>query len=190
MYKLGMPLGEGLSSGDSEHVHRREYEVLNPDSSRVKLFAGAPHGEPEVFEALVKCLQPPYCLLYILHMPRTDPEEEGRYQSPELSSEEFSSFVHDYRDYLSADGRFDLWAYSPAEQATVVWDHNNYLYGYGPIDRFVEVLRTLRYLPGQVDRVTSRTHVHHYRPELDEHAHLVLERYDWIRSALREGDGI
>ena len=190
MYKLGMPLGEGLSSGDSEHVHRREYEILNPDSSKVRLFAGVPHGEPGVFEALVKCLQPPYCLLYMLHMPRTNPEAEGRYQSPELSPQEFSDFVQDYHDYLSADGRFDLWAYSPAEQATIVWDHNNYIYGYGPIERYIDVLETLRYTPEHVDRVTSRTHVHHYRAEFDAQAESVLERYDWVRSGLREGDGI
>jgi len=189
MYKLGTPVDETLSSDDVEHVHRREYEVLNADSSRVRLFAGVPRGEADVFEQLVKCLQPPYCLLYILHTPRTDPEDEGRYQSPEISADEFSNFIRDYHGYLSADGRFDLWGYSPSEQATVVWDHNNYLYGYGPIDRYIGVLQALGYTPGEVDRVTSRTHTHHYRMEFDAQAQDILGRYDWICSALREGDG-
>ncbi len=189
MYKLGMPLSEGLSSGDVEHVHRRAYEILNPESSGVRLFAGVPHGAPEVFERLAKCLEPPYSLLYILHMPRTDPEEEGRYQSPDISTEDLSRFIHDYRDYLGGDGRFDLWAYSPTEQATVAWDHNNYIYAYGPIERYVEVLDGLGYTPGQVDRVTSRPHVHHYRMEFDSQAQSILERYDWIWSPLRESDG-
>ncbi len=187
MYKLGVPKGGPRSPRDREHVHHRVYQFLNFDSSQARLFAGVPQGQPEVFEQLVKCLEPPYFLLYILHTPRGE-GEPGRYQSPQLTPQDVSSFVSDHRDFLAGDGRFDLWGYSPSERATVAWDRHNYIFGYGPLDRFADVLHALDYQPGEVDRIAAGTHMHHYRQELDERAKAILKRFDWTRSDLREED--
>ncbi len=186
MYRLGTPGDEDIWA-TTEHIHACVYEILNTDSSTPYLFAGMAASAPEVFVSLATCLTPPYFLLYILHTPRGE-GAEGRYQSPELSADALRLFVTDYAAFLTGDGRFDLWAYSPAEKATVVWDRHNYLFGYGPLERFADTLHELGYVPGAVDRIASRPHSHHYREEFDDQALAVLDRFDWTYSPLHDAD--
>jgi hypothetical protein len=150
-----------------------------------RIVAGVPHGDAEVFERLVSSLEAPYSLLYVLHTPRGE-GEPGRYQSPELSSETFHAFIGQFKSYLSADARFDLWAHSRSENATVVWDRHNLLYAYGPLDKFSSELRTLGFSNG-VPQVPD-PHQHHYREALDSSATDLLAAFQWSRSLLKPAD--
>lgn len=143
--------------------------------------ANAPHA----FESLVRQLEPPYYLLYVLHTPRGE-GHAGRYQCPAVTAEEFSNFMAKFSVYLNADARFDFWAHSPAEQATVVWDRHQQLFCYGPIDRFAECLKALGYTEGDLAHLGE--HVHHYRAECDAMAASILRELDWSHSALRPED--
>ena len=188
MFKLGTPGEDDIWNG-VEHVHACVYEILSPENSAPYLFAGMAASAPEAFARLATCLTPPYFLLYILHTPRGEGEgREGRYQSPELTAEELNLFIQDHASFLAGDGRFDLWAYSQAEKATVVWDRHNYLFAYGPLNRFSEGLESLGYTPGPVDRIAGRPHMHHYREAFDDQAMAILDRFDWSYSPLRPGD--
>jgi hypothetical protein len=150
-----------------------------------RLIAGAPGGNVEPFEHLVLSLAPPYFLLYVLHTTRGE-GDAGRYQSPALPAEQFRSFIEKFKGYLSADARFDLWAYSPAEQATVVWDRHNQLFAYGPLERFEAELRALGFSQG-TSSVPS-PHQHHYRPEFDPQAKALLSDLPWSYSPLKPED--
>lgn len=88
--------------------------------------------------------------------------------------------------YLSADARFDLWAHSVAEQATVVWDRHNQLFAYGPLDKFSSQLNALGFTDG--DASISFSHLHHYRQEFDADATALLEYFTWSHSPLRPED--
>jgi hypothetical protein len=88
--------------------------------------------------------------------------------------------------YLSSDARFDLWAYSPTERATVVWDRHNQLFAYGPLEKFTTQLKALGFYGGKAD--VPVPHQHHYRQEFDVQAAQLLAAVAWSYSPLRPED--
>lgn len=167
------------------HSYPPNFSLVSKDNASPKIVAGVPSGDPTVFARLVECLEPPYFLLYVLHTPRGE-ADAGRYQSPPVSVEQFRDFVKKFGNYLSADARFDIWAHSSAEQATVVWDRHNQLLSYGPKERFVSALTAFGFSEGVVD--VSFPHQHHYRQEFDGQAAAVLDAFEWSYSPLRAED--
>ena len=167
------------------HSYAPLYSIVAREGGSSKIVAGLPGGDPGPFERLVQSLQAPYILLYVLHTPRGE-AKAGRYQSPSLSNADFHDFMVTFGPYLSADARFDLWAYSPAEKATVVWDRHNQLFAYGPVDTLATELRSLGFSEGLTD--VSFAHLHHYRPECDAQAAALLEAFDWSFSELQKAD--
>ena len=166
------------------YSHSPVYCIAPPDRG-ARILGGVPGGDPMPFERLVECLEPPYILLYVLHTPRGE-GEAGRYQSPEISPEQFKAFVAKFGKYLSADGRFDIWAHSAAEKATVVWDRHDQLFAYGPVEKYSAELNALGFTEGETK--IAFPHQHHYRPEFDAYAAELLEFFPWSYSPLREGD--
>lgn len=174
MFKLGHQVdGEWV-----EHRHLPVYEVGD------RVLAGVPGGDANVFKQLVECLEPPYLLLYVLHTPRGE-ADPGRYQSPAMTREEFEDFVSLFSAYFKADARFDLWAHSPSEGATVVWDRHNQLFAYGPTERFLQRLGAMGFSPGKLE---FPAHAHYYRAECDDMARQLMSALEWIHSSLRPED--
>ncbi len=167
------------------HSHQPNFSLISKDNVAPKIVAGIPSGDPALFARLVECLEPPYFLLYVLHTPRGE-AEAGRYESPPVSIEQFREFVNQFGSYISADARFDVWAHSSAEQATVVLDRHNQLFAYGPIEKFMSTLKSYGFSEGLVD--VSFPHQHHYRQEFDERAAAVLDAFEWAYSPLRTED--
>lgn len=141
-----------------------------------------PSGHIEPFERLAASLEPPYFVLYVLHTPRGE-GDAGRYQSPELSMDEFRSLIRRVGRYLAADARFDIWVYSPSERATVVWDRHNQIFAYGPIGRFMNELRALGFTEGKC--AVPVPHQHHYRAEFEAQASELLSSVSWSHAPLR-----
>ena len=180
MYKLSHRVGDNWVP----HSHKPVYMVDSLGQTR-RILAGIPGGEPAPFTRLVSCLEPLYFLLYVLHTPRGE-SAAGRYQSTQVSLEQFHAFIDRFGAYLSADSRFDLWAHSPAEQATVVWDRHNQLFAYGPLDKFAAELDALGFAEGNAS--ISFPHQHHYRQEFDADAKTLLSYFSWSYSPLRPED--
>jgi|HubBroStandDraft_6_1064221.scaffolds.fasta_scaffold42164_5 hypothetical protein len=155
------------------------------DAGTERIVAGVPGGDPTVFEQLVCGLELPCALLYVLHTPRGE-GQPGRYQSPELNSEQLRSFIERFGPYFSADARFDIWAHSARERTTVVWERHNLLYGYGAIDRFGSQLLAMGFHTGKA--VIPSPHQHHYRSDWDTQAAAVLAEFNWSVSPLRAED--
>jgi hypothetical protein len=181
MYKLGRLEGDRWV----EHSYPPVYRLPETPDELQCLVAGVPDGNPEVFSRLVKCLKPPYELLYVLHTPRGE-GEAGRYQSPELSLAQFQAFVSQFSALLTQDARFDIWARSSSDSATVVWDRHNQLFAYGPLPRFASELQLLGFSAGNPE--VPVPHAHHYHDELDPLAEEVLRAFEWAYSPLRKGD--
>lgn len=182
MHKLSRPIdGHWIP-----HSHSATY-CLAPMEGQPgeRLLAGVPGGDPAPFAHLVVSLEPPYFLLYVLHTPRGE-GDAGRYQSPPLSRAQFEDFMHRFGTYLSSDARFDLWAHSAAQRATVVWDRHNQLFAYGPLDGYAAVLDALGFARGDTDM--SFPHQHHYRQEFDSEALALLAYLPWSHTTLRPED--
>lgn len=179
--KLSRQSGEGWKA----YSHPRTFmtEITNNGSSR--LVVGVPDGDSSIFAKLVDCLEPPCFLLYILHTPRGE-GEPGRYQSPSINFDELHSFLDRFSDFFVADARYDLWAYSPSEKATVVWDRHNLIYAYGPIEQFCSTLKSLGFDSGTPG--ISFPHQHHYREEFDFDAKELLSTFEWSYTPLRPED--
>jgi hypothetical protein len=126
-----------------------------------------------------------HALLYVLHTPCCE-GRPGRYESPWLQIPQICEFIARFGDYLRADARFDLWAYSDAGESTLVWDRHNVLYAYGEADRFAAELRALGFQRGTPS--IPAPHAHHYRPELDVQAAAFLAEWSWTYSPLLPED--
>jgi len=169
---------------DGNWVEHSFAPVFAQNSQRI--IAGVPGGDPVIFEQLVSQLEYPCSLLYVLHTPRGE-GQPGRYQSPELQHVQLRSFIARFGSYLRSDARFDLWAYSPSERSTLVWDRHNRLFAYGAVDRFASQLRAMGFSAGG-DVAIPAPHSHNYHPHFDADAAGVLQAFDWSRSPLLPED--
>lgn len=142
------------------------------------------HATP-LIQDLIEVLPAPYFVLYILHTPRGE-ADAGRYQSPALDSAQLHEFLSRFSEYLSGDGRFDIWVHSPEEQATLVWDRHNIMFVYGPLDKFIPVLDGAGYEEG-FDQLPA-PHSPHYRPEFDALAAELIQSMNWRQSDLQPDD--
>ena|SRR5690606_11534101 len=181
MYRLGHLVEEQWV----EHSHPAVFRCHMSGSGTPRITAGVPSADPEIVLKLAQCLEEPLFVLYVLHTPRGE-AEPGRYQSPDLSFAEVQEFFERFRPFLSGDGRFDLWLYSPSQRATVVWDRHNLLYGYGPIQRYRASLGAEGFVEGELPPLGQ--HTHHYRAELAPYAKALISHYHWLRSPLRPED--
>lgn len=181
MFKLGQLIIDRWV----EHSFAPVFRLPASTDRTPRIIAGVPKGDVTIFEHLFQCLEPPYYLLYVLHTPRGE-GEPGRYQSPQLSTEQVTAFLSRFRAYLSADARYDIWIHSSADQATIVWDRHNQLFAYGPIDRFANELRSLGFSEGEP--IVPSSHAHYYRREFDHDSRNVLQAFDWSFSPLHPED--
>lgn len=168
-----------------EHGFPAVFSVDAQHAGVPRLVSAAPGGDPEVFQLLAHCLEPPFYILYVLHTPRGE-SQAGRYQSPLLGIEAFDALMTRFGALFTHDARHDLWMHSPADRATVVWDRHNLVYGYGPLDRFENVLRGLGFVPGAVS--VDFVHMHHYRQEYDALSAGLLGELQWSMSPLHPSD--
>lgn len=150
-----------------------------------RLTAGVPGSDPAVIGNLADCLAPPYFLLYVLHSPRGE-APPGRYQSPALSAAELRGFLDRFGPFLRSDGRYDLWVHSPADNATLVWDRHDLLYGYGPVARYADGLRALGFAVGTP--AIPSPHEHCCRSEFDTMAAELIAAFDWTATPLQPED--
>lgn len=150
-----------------------------------RLVAGVPNGDPSVFGAMAECLEVPYSLLYVLHTSRGE-APPGRYQSSGVTLTQLRNFLAEFGPFLSADARFDLWVHSHADDATVVWDRHNQIFGYGPLDRYSSKLMSMGFSPGHP--TVPSPHEHYYRAECDDLAKKVMTAFNWSFSPLRLED--
>lgn len=176
MFKLGALAGEEWV----EHSHPPVFQI-----ERARVLATAPGGDPLIIQRLARCLAPPFFLLYVLHTPRGE-GEPGRYQSPEISLFDLDTFLSRFEGFLRADARFDLWPHSANDQATVVWDRHNLIYGYGRTDCMAKALRALGFVEGEP--TVPSPHEHHYHAALDSDAREILTYMKWTCSPLEPED--
>jgi hypothetical protein len=152
---------------------------------RPRLRVGVDESQDATVAALARGLRGPFQLLYVLHTTRTG-AELGRYESPELASQDVEEFLREFGQFVCEDSRHDLWVRSHDDDATVVLDRHNLIYAYGPLELFEQALRLSGAHVGEP--AALGTHVHHYHAAWDDMERRILRRFDWQISPLRPSD--
>lgn len=150
-----------------------------------RLCIGASRDGSELLRALSKFLAEPLLLLYVLVVPRGSPP--GRYQSNELTREQFDSLLQRFAHFWDHDGRHSIWLHSRTNSATLVYDRHNFIYAYGPLDLFESLLTSLGYSPTPTLSI-SFSHQHAYHAEFDHLERELVAEFAEGRSELHAGD--
>jgi hypothetical protein len=172
MHKLSYLVGQDWL----EHSYAPVFAYAAADTGEPRIESTAPGGDITPFEQLTNSTEPPYRLLYILHVNRGE-GKPGRYVSPVLTQKAFSDFLVRFRAYFQGDGRFDLWSHSDADGSTVVWDRHNKIFAYGDLDVFTSRLRSLGFHEDKF--AIPSPHIHHFHREFDGDATDVLTALPW-----------
>ena len=199
LYRFGVIEGDGPEFRSREFLYPDvflEEPANHPAIRRLKVGAADPL---KVFRRLAKELVPPVDVLYLLHTSRCD-QPLGRYQSPPLDGPDLADFFNEFGEYLSGDGRHEVWLHSRRAllsaggskadamkaDATLVWHRDNLIYAYGPLARFREILRELNLSESPVH--IPHPHSHHYHEEFDGEEIRLLAYLDWTRTPLAVAD--
>lgn len=163
-----------------EHVFWRDAAGAAP-----RVVAAASENQIEVALDLAAWLVEPLFVLWVLHTPRGG-SRRGRYQTPPLTRDEVHKLLIDHRALFEQDGRSDVWIHSGAPAATVVLDRHDLLFAYGPIESFVDTLRTMNFAEGLA--AVPSPHAHEYHAELDELESSFASALEWRITDLHPED--
>jgi hypothetical protein len=181
MYKM-----EHLVSGEwSEYSHKPVFERQPLSDGSARLLFGIPSGDLTVVRALLRCMEAPFWLLYVLKVPHGE-QKAGRYESPLMVWRELDAFLDEFGAFLVADARFDLWISSPSSDSRIVWDEHNLGYAYGPLDSFESTIKGLGFTTGR-PRIPV-PHSHKFHPRFDPEAEALLAHVAWRHSPPRPED--
>lgn len=178
-------LGHLVDGAWMEHSHPSIYQRQTLDGAGERLVATAPGGDPGVLRSLAAELTPPFRLLYVLYRPRGE-APAGRYESPDVTTGALDDFFERFGDFLRRDSRFDLWIFSPADGAAVVWDRHDLVWCYGRLDAFEGRLRALGFAPGEPAIPSPHSHPDHAQHFADAAA--LLRFFGWNRRPLLRAD--
>ncbi len=152
-----------------------------------RLVIGASNRHVELLRELFPHLEPEYWVLYVLTV-TTVGNELGRYQSPVLDAPVLDSLLAEFDEFFEGDARHAVWIANTAGTGQLIYDQHNLIYAYGPLDTFEATLHKRGFR--EVDELTvPAPHMHRYnrgpftRWEVD-----LLDRFDWHRTDLRDGD--
>jgi len=171
-YKLAALEGTAWVEHGHSHAFRRE------QTGPLERVVAAPHADQiGLLIELTRELPDPFQILYVLLASRRL-RPEGRYQAASpVSRDRMETFLDQFRGFLEQDGRHHLWIVSPEAAATVVYDHHQLIYAYGPLDDFERVLRQAGMDQGPI--IVPSEHQHRYHPEMDEEEDRLMEHWPW-----------
>ncbi|PYV37426.1 MAG: hypothetical protein DMG06_28060 [Acidobacteria bacterium] len=155
-------------------------------SGHARLRIGFDDAQDACVRELAADLAGPFQLLYLLHTTRTG-SDLGRYESPELTTQQVQEFLHRFGPFLAQDARHDFWVRSHDDDATIVLDRHNIIYAYGPLAMFEAALLRIGARRAGIPHVPD-PHVHHYHHDWDAYEREILKALPWTRKPLREAD--
>lgn len=103
-----------------------------------------------------------------------------------LPFDSVAGFCRRFATFLESDGRHHLWISSPEAGGTLVYDQHEWIWAYGDLPTYLDVLADLGLREGEIE--LPFPHAHQYHPENDADARALMEYWEWIHSPLRPGD--
>jgi hypothetical protein len=167
------------------HLHANTW-TLQDTTGPDRLVVAARDGFVDLLIALAATLEPPLYALYVLQVPRTE-AEAGRYQSDLLEHPQAEAFLTMFGPYLERDARHNLWLGRASGPGMLVYDEHNFIYCYGPLGKFLDVLDERGFTQGEFTLPDPHTHPFHPSFDEDERAITTIDGF-WRRGALRPQD--
>lgn len=156
----------------------------HPNFSR--LIIGCNSKEIPLILELCKEMEGPFGILHVLLVSRLG-KESGRYQSPyPMSYEDLELFLYEHQEYFEQDGRQHLWVSSISGEGQFIFDNHNYIFAYGNIDKYITTLNSMGFSEGEIN--IPAPHCHNYHSDFDNEEESVNEAFEWLYSALQDGD--
>lgn len=172
---------DGFGPEAHQHPHRWRKE---PAGHVQRLVVAPNSGCLDLFLDLASCVNPPYSVLYVLSVPRVS--DPGRYRMEQsMDMEALRAFVQPYREFLEGDARHHLWICSHDSSATLVYDKHDFIYAYGPLECYEQVLA--RHGLDQGEFELPFPHYHNYFPEFDEAESKIIASHKWSRTGIVPG---
>ncbi len=160
-------------------------EVMTGDSGN-RLAITTSDSPIDLMIALVNKWSPPFFVLYVHIVPRTD-HPAGRYQSPPInSSSELSRFLNRFRDLFEADGRHNLWVFASEQNRQIVYDRHEILYIYGDDNHVANCFEKRGFKKNTIEIPVP--HAHHYNEKFDATVGDLMNSWDWSYSPLEDSD--
>jgi len=178
-----------LGNGKEPHLPHMHPNVWAKDNAkgvlRLKVAAATQHVA--LLTLLLEKMNPPFLLLYVLVVPRTE-NEAGRYQSVSTySTDEVVEYLEMHREALEQDARHSIWIKSVDAKDLIIYDRHQIIYLYGPLSAFEQVLLASG-LHQTSEIVLPDPHSHHYWKEFDEDERGILSNCEWVLSPLQPAD--
>lgn len=185
LYKFGFltPANEDLPF---KYSNTWAIEKTTPGTERLVIAPSSDHVR--LISELTRLMRPPFWVLYVLLVPRTDRNRPGRYQSPRpLSVNQLADFLSRFREYFEHDARHHIWISEASGSSLLVYDNHNVIYAYGPLEGYLQQLR-LKGFEEASEVVFPKPHSHHYNPEYDKDETDIINYLPWTLSPLKEPD--
>ena len=91
-------------------------------------------------------------------------------------------FLNKYSEFLTFDGRHEIWVADSKSKFQIVWDNHNLLYVYENKKFVIDYLNTKAY--NENDITITFPHSHMYHKEYDNMQESIIKEYDWIISEI------
>lgn len=134
---------------------------------------------------LVRGLEAEVWILIVLTVEYSG-REPGRYASPMIPWPDVEQSLMKYAPLLENDGRMCLWVCEATQAWKVIYDRHELFYIYGNADWFRDRLQLQGFSEGEVKLFGP--HYHSYLREYDAMADELLNRWDFVRTELMDGD--
>lgn len=167
-------------------VDRRNIWELITGNGWSRLVITTSDSPVDLMMELVDEWSPPFFVLFVHIVPRTD-HEAGRYQSPPVEDlSVLKLFLGRYRNLFEGDGRQCIWVAAPDENRQIIYDRHEILYVYGDDQRVASRLRKRGFEQDKIEIPVP--HEHHYNAEFDATVGDLMSCWEWSHSPLLEAD--
>lgn len=160
---------------------------IEPTTAAPRLIVGPAKNHVELLLSLAQLWREQFWVLYVLLVPRSGKREAGRYQSPgPLSFEGVAAFSRRFHRFFEGDARHHLWISSASGFGLLVYDQHNWIYAYGDLDTYIELLKSRGFVEGEINLPSP--HAHYYNEHFDEAEDEVMDYWQWKYFPLQEQD--
>ncbi len=175
-----------FSKGELENTEVEfDYGKLYQNSeSSIKISSNK--NQVELLSKLLDNLNPPFYILYVLVVSRTN-KKQRRYQSPLFKSKaEIIEFLENYKVYIETDGRHHIWICTTDNSGLLVYDQHNVIFGYGAIKQFQNTITKIGYKEKKFEFPIP--HCHSFHAENDKYEEAIINHFEWELFPLESND--